>query len=262
MTEMRFRCDNLNSLKTTVMKEPKLSWLTGFLKSSVGRKFVMAITGLFLCFFLVVHLAGNLLLYVPGGHAYVEYAEKLHSNEEFLIIAEILLFGAFFLHIVLAFVTVQENWLARKKSYRVVASKRDDRALGLAVAPDYTMMITGLIGLLFLCLHISDFKLEIGWNELIEGKSSAQKASIILGSMLRTVVYVAGSWALGVHVSHGLQSSFQTIGFNHPKYTQGIRVISVLFGIIVAIGFSSFPIVAQVFPSLLDFPDVVATPGH
>lgn len=242
------------------MKEPKLSWLTSFLKSSVGRKFVMAITGLFLCFFLVVHLAGNLLLYVPGGQVYIDYAAKLHSNEEFLIIAEILLFSAFALHIALAFVTTFENRGARRKAYRAVESKRDGRSLPLALAPDYTMMVTGLVGLIFLVLHLSDFKLENGWEAILEGKSSAQKAGIILSDLIRFVIYSAGSIALGIHVSHGLQSACQTIGFNHPKYTQTLRIVSVIFGIVVAVGFSSFPIVAQFAPDLLKFPDVAVAP--
>jgi succinate dehydrogenase / fumarate reductase, cytochrome b subunit len=234
-----------------------LSWLTGFLKSSVGRKFVMAITGLFLCFFLVIHLSGNLLLYIPGGQVYVDYAEKLHSNEEFLILAEIFLFAAFALHIVLAFSTTKDNLNARKKSYRVVESKRKDRAWPIAFAPDYMMMITGLIGFAFLVVHIADFKLEWMWTDALAGKSSAQKVGIILGDSVRSVIYLAGSLALGYHVSHGLQSACQTIGFNHPKYNRGLKIISIAFGIIVAIGFSSFPIIAQLVPGMLDFPDIV-----
>lgn len=234
-----------------------MSWLTGFLKSSVGRKFVMAITGLFLCFFLLMHLAGNLLLYIPGGQAYVDYAHKLHSNEEFLIIAEILLFTAFVLHIILAFSTALENKAARKKSYRTVDSKRDDRSFPVAFSPDYTMMVTGLIGLFFLCWHISDFKLELTWAEALEGKNAAQKVGVILSDSLRSIIYIAGSLALGYHVSHGLQSACQTIGLNHPKYTGSLKKVSIAFGIIVAVGFSSFPIIAQTMPEFLEFPDSV-----
>lgn len=237
-----------------------MSWLTGFLKSSVGRKFVMAITGLFLCFFLVIHLSGNLLLYIPGGQVYVDYAEKLHSNEEFLMLAEVFLFSAFALHILLAFSTTRENFNARKKSYRTVESKRDGRIWPISYAPDYTMMITGLIGFAFLVVHIADFKLEWMWTDVLADKSSAQKVGIILGDTVRSVIYLAGSLALGYHVSHGLQSACQTIGFNHPKYNRGLKIISITFGLIVAIGFSSFPILAQ-FPSLapgaMEFPDVV-----
>lgn len=220
-----------------------MSWLTGFLKSSVGRKFVMAVTGLFLCFFLVVHLAGNLLLYV-GGEAYNEYAHKLHSNEELLIIAEVLLFGAFALHIVMAFSTSFENFSARRTGYRMSQSKRDGRTLPKTISADYTMMLTGLIGLLFLTLHISDFKMELNWSEIIADQSPAEKAATILSTApWRMAIYLLGTVALGFHVSHGLASACQTIGFNHPKYTPTVTWISRLFGLIVAIGFGSFPIV-------------------
>jgi succinate dehydrogenase / fumarate reductase cytochrome b subunit len=231
------------------LKEPKLNWLTGFLKSSVGRKFVMAFTGLFLCFFLVVHLAGNLMLYV-GGEAYNNYAEKLHSNEEFLVIAEVLLFSAFALHIALAWATTWENYCARKKSYKLVETKRDDRSMSLTSSADYTMMITGMIGLFFLAVHISDFKLEFGWEVLLEGQSPAQKVGIILTNGTRALIYILGSIAFGIHVSHGLASACQTIGFNHPKYTPTINVISIIFGWIVALGFGSFPIIANLYPDL------------
>lgn len=231
------------------LKEPKLSWLTGFLKSSVGRKFVMAITGLFLCFFLVVHLAGNLLLYV-GPEAYENYAHKLHSNEELLMIAETLLFGAFGLHILLAFSTARDNFSGRSKGYRSVESKRDNRALPLSFAPDYTMMITGLVGLLFLCFHVADFKFEAGWEAALEGKTEFYKVGVIVAHQSRVILYILGSVALGIHVSHGLASACQTIGLNHPKYTPTIHVLSKLFGIVVALGFSSFPIAVHLYPQI------------
>ena len=244
------------------MKEPKLSWLTAFLKSSVGRKFVMAITGLFLCFFLVVHLSGNLLLYV-GGEAYDNYAHNLHSNEELLIIAEVLLFSAFALHIVLAFSTTWDNYRTRNKGYRTTETKREGRALPLFLSPDYTMMWTGLIGLMFLCVHISDFKIEYGWSPLLDELTPAQKAAVVVSTTSRLVIYVAGAIAFGIHVTHGLQSACQTIGFNHPKYTPTVEVISKIFGLVVAVGFSSFPIVAQMYPQVFEFAKSAATAtGH
>ncbi len=216
----------------------------------------MAFTGLFLCFFLVVHLAGNLMLYI-GGEAYNNYAHKLHSNEEFLLIAEVLLFSAFALHIALAFTTTLENFRARKKSYKLVETKRDDRTMPLSASTDYTMMITGMIGLFFLVWHISDFKLEFGWEALLEGQNPAQKVGVILANWSRVLIYTLGSVAFGIHVSHGLASACQTIGFNHPKYTPAINVISKVFGVIVAVGFSSFPILANMYPDLLNFSGVV-----
>ncbi|MBL8850255.1 MAG: succinate dehydrogenase, partial [Planctomycetaceae bacterium] len=81
-----------------------MSWLTAALKSSVGKKCIMGGTGLFLCFFLVIHLAGNLLLYV-GAESYNAYAHSLHANPALIIVAEVILYGMFAAHIYLAITT-------------------------------------------------------------------------------------------------------------------------------------------------------------
>ncbi len=225
-----------------------MNWLKAFLTSSVGRKFLMGITGLFLCFFLVVHLSGNLLLYV-GAEAYNDYAHKLHSNEELLMIAETLLFGAFAVHIYLAFVLTIENKKARSKSYALKETKIEGRSIRAALSPDNTMFITGFIALLFLIVHIYDFKLD-GWN--LGEENPAGKAMFVVSHFSRLVIYLLGCVALGYHVSHGLGSGFQSIGFNHPKYTPFIQIVSKLFGIVVAIGFGSFPIMGQLMSSWKD----------
>lgn len=223
-----------------------MHWLKAFLTSSVGRKFVVGLTGLFLCFFLVVHLAGNLLLYV-GVDAYNEYAHKLHSNEELLIIAETLLFAALIGHILIAAGLTFTNWRnARNKSYRTFDSKREDRTTPMSFAPDQTMMLTGLFVLIFLICHLSDFKFGLGWENLGESYSPAQKALLVLENTWRQGIYLVGVLFLGYHVSHGLQSAFQSLGLNHPKYMPTIRRLSVLFGLVVAIGFGSFPIAGLV----------------
>jgi succinate dehydrogenase / fumarate reductase cytochrome b subunit len=101
-----------------------LNWLIKALSSSIGKKFVMALTGLLLCGFLVVHLAGNLLLYA-GPSAYNGYAHKLHSQEWLIKIAEgglVVLFGT---HILLALRTAAENRRSRRNSYQAKVSKLD-----------------------------------------------------------------------------------------------------------------------------------------
>lgn len=221
-----------------------MSWLTAALKSSVGRKFVMGLTGLFLCFFLVVHLAGNLLLYV-GQETYDEYAHKLHSNQELLLIAEVLLFGALLAHILLAISLTGSNFSARSTGYAVKKTKVEGRALNIAgwISPDNTMVISGLVILLFLIVHLGDFKFEAWWGSALEGKQPYEVAQVILADMTRMVIYLIGSVVLGVHVSHGLASAFQSLGLNHPKYTPCIKIASRIFGIVVALGFGTLPII-------------------
>ncbi|WP_437224041.1 succinate dehydrogenase cytochrome b subunit [Planctomicrobium sp. SH661] len=223
-----------------------MNWLKAFLFSSVGKKYLMGATGLFLCFFLVVHLVGNLLLYV-GEETYNEYAHKLHDNPEFLILAEVLLYTAFALHIGYGIWLQFQNRDARVNRYAMQQSKRRDRVLAESVpTPDKTMFITGLVILCFLAVHLSDFKFEIGWRSALEGHEPFAKARIIVSNLVRGSIYLIGSLFLGYHVSHGLQSSLQSLGWNHPKYTPTVRCVSWLFGLVVAIGFGSFPVVAWI----------------
>ncbi|MEZ5942825.1 MAG: succinate dehydrogenase cytochrome b subunit [Planctomycetaceae bacterium] len=229
-----------------------MSWLTAALKSSVGRKFLMGLTGLFLCLFLVVHLAGNLMLYV-GPETYDEYAHKLHSNAELLVIAEVALFAAFVVHIALAISLTQTNNAAREQEYAVKQTKVPGRTLNLlGMTPDNTMVITGLVVFLFLIVHLSDFKFEWAWGDQLDGLEPYAKAKFILADAGRVLIYVVGTIVLGVHVAHGLASAFQSIGFNHPKYTPTIKSASRVFGLVVALGFGSIPLV---FPNLVQIED-------
>jgi len=226
-----------------------LSWLMNALSSSVGRKFVMGLTGLFLCLFLVIHLGGNLLLYV-GPDAYNEYATALHDQKALLLISQILLYAAFLIHIYLSFTLSSTNIAARFTSYRTRTSKRDNRMIASIVAPEAWMFRSGAIVLLFLIIHVNDFKFEIGWDfrEALslgsaEEASRYDRAGVILRDFGRAIIYTLGSIVLGVHVSHGLQSAFQSLGVNHPKYNGCLKWSSVTFGWIVAVGFASFPVI-------------------
>lgn len=223
--------------------ELPLAWLVAALKSSVGRKFVMGLTGLFLCFFLVVHLSGNLLLYV-GPEVYDDYAHKLHGVfGEFLLISQVLLYLAFALHIWLAITLTISNRAARASGYAMKQSKVEGRVLQPGGwTPDNTMMITGLVVFAFLAVHLGDFKFETWWGEDLEKMEPFAKAVVILAEPSRWIIYGLGSIVLGIHVSHGLASAFQSLGLNHPKYTPTVRFASVIFGIIVALGFGTLPL--------------------
>ena len=217
-----------------------MSWLTAALNSSVGKKCVMGGTGLFLCFFLVIHLAGNLLLYA-GAESYNHYADALHSNVPFLIVAEGLLYTAFVLHIYLAISTNRSNHAARGRGYAQKQTKREDRTVNVfGWTPDTTMFVTGAIVLAFIIIHLNDFRFPVIGRSLTAEMSPFDKAAFLMGSSIRGAVYIGGCLVLGVHVSHGLQSAFQSLGLNHPKYTPLIKYASWVFAFIVAIGFSSF----------------------
>lgn len=219
-------------------------WLTKAFSSSIGKKIVMAITGLALCGFLVVHLGGNLLLYV-GAEKYNNYAHALHAQDILLKVAEIGLLVLFLGHLWMALTTALENNAARPIDYAVRQSKRDEGPF--AKPASAVMMVTGVVVLAFLALHLMDFRFPMRHRSEIADLQPYEKALVFLRDPLSSLVYVVGSLVLGYHVLHGFQSAFQTLGINHPKYTPAIKFLSVVFAVIVAAGFASFPVWAWAF---------------
>lgn len=216
-----------------------MNWLKRAILSSVGKKVLMAATGLLLCGFLVVHLAGNLLLY-QSESIYNEYAHGIHAEKMAvpLVIAEVGLLVLFVIHLGLAWRLTRENQEARPVEYAMAQSKRDH---GTAAYPPSTVMgITGLIVLLFILLHLIDFKFE--WRIDVHNKDPFTKAMLLLQNPITCIVYVVGSIVLGYHLVHGVESAFQSLGLNHPKYQPLIRFVSVVFACVIGIGFASFPL--------------------
>jgi len=221
-------------------EELTLSWLTAALKSSVGKKCVMGATGLFLCFFLVVHLAGNLLLFV-GAESYNHYAHALHANPLVIRGAEFFLYAAFLAHIYLAITSSAENNAARGQEYAVKRTKRTDRRFNiLGWTPDTTMFVTGAVVLAFLILHLYDFSWVWLKSAEFQKLEPYDKAVYLMGDAARGVAYFIGVLFLGIHVGHGLQSAFQSLGWNHPLFRPLIKKLSVVFAFLVTIGFGSF----------------------
>jgi len=219
-------------------------WIMTLLSSSIGQKFVMGITGLLLCGFLVVHLAGNLLVYV-GADAYNKYAKELHSMM-LLPVAETGLFLLLFAHIALAFKLTSDNRKARHISYHEKQSKIEEPPSIFGRTPmgrtSSWMFISGSIILIFLIMHMIDMKLHL--NPTVDYKDQSPFGIIVqvLGSGLSAPIYIVGTIVLGFHLSHGFWSAFQSLGLNHPKYTPLIKKLAILFAIVIAAGFVSLPL--------------------
>lgn len=227
-----------------------MNWLKRAVASSIGKKALMAITGLLLCGFLVVHLAGNLLLYTSDpteNSAYNEYAHGIHAPKmaPLLLLAEVGLLVLFVVHLGLAWRLTRENESARPIGYAMKQSKMQP---GMMAYPASTVMgITGLIILLFIILHLIDFKFELRPEPSLDlkGLNPFEKAVRLLQNPISCLTYIVGSIVLGYHLVHGFQSAFQSLGLNHPKYTPIIKCVSVVFGIAIGVGFASFPIWAM-----------------
>jgi succinate dehydrogenase / fumarate reductase cytochrome b subunit len=205
-----------------------------FLKSSIGKKVVMSLTGLFLCLFLLEHLIGNLLLFAnDGGAKYEAYSAFLVSNPVIRAV-EILLFASLFAHALSGVVVWFQNRRSRPQSYAVY---RLDENTELA---SRITMLSGSVIFFFLVVHLSSFfwplriaGSEHGAYELVRQKFSNPWFSIF---------YVAALILIAYHLKHGFQSAFQTLGLRGKKYDGLLNSIAFIFWFLVPLGFASIPV--------------------
>ncbi|MCR9198672.1 MAG: succinate dehydrogenase cytochrome b subunit [Planctomycetaceae bacterium] len=211
--------------------------------TSVGQKILMAITGLSLVGFLVVHLGGNFNLFA-GEAAFNGYAEKLHSLGPLLAIAETKLFAIFALHLGLALSTRAMSARARKSGYEKTESKQSGFLIPNGGAANM-MFITGLILGGYVVLHVLDMKINI-WK-FDAGESKYALVRMVLRDPLHWGVYLVALIALGIHLSHGISSAFQTLGISHPRWNKILRFLSVALAWLIAGGFMSLLVWAYAF---------------
>lgn len=210
--------------------------------TSVAHKIIVGLSGLLLCGFLVAHLAGNFLIYLPadGYKAYNDYAHGLHSLSVLPVI-EIGLLAVFLGHVVYAFVTWSRNRGARPQKYAVQRSKRG----ATGVSAQNVMQWSGIVVLAFILLHLVDMRFGLRFPER-PGVTPAERALAVLHDPLSASVYFVGSLLLGYHLFHGFQSAFQSLGFASERMLKKLRVVGILFAALVAVGFASFPFWANV----------------
>ena len=214
--------------------------LSTYLHSSVFKKQVVAITGLLLVAFVIGHLCGNCIIYL-GPAAFNHYAETLHAVPELLWIVRITLVTALIVHVYFTILVTLENRAAGGGNRYAVAATH-----GATNMAKKFMILSGAMVFFFLILHLSDFTIsdKTGPATALKGQEYAIYG-LLWNSFLnpvRVLVYLAAVWCVGMHLTHGIQSLFQTIGFFHERYTPGIRKASVVIGILVATGFSLIPL--------------------
>jgi len=204
--------------------------------SSLGRKYIMALTGLFLIAFLVEHLYGNLLLYAnDGGKAFIDYSHDMVHNL-LIRIVEIVLFAAMVIHVIQALMLTIQNRKARPVKYEV---NRTDKTSSWY---SRNMGLTGSIILFFLVVHLNTFFVSYRIAGLAENENIAWKVKDAFTSPWYSLLYVVAVLILGFHINHGFQSAFQSLGFNDKKYAPILKKSATAIAILLTLGFMSFPI--------------------
>ena len=210
------------------------SAMNHYCKSSIGRKQLIAVTGLLLCGFLVGHLTGNFLLLV-GPDAFNIYAHKLASLGVMLYVIEAGLAALFLGHLGLAIKLNMENMKAKGKYQQKTRTGR-----GTTIASQ-TMPITGLVLFVFLILHLCSIKFGSHYETTVDG--------VLMRDLYRTTLeyfrstgatawYVFAMICAAVHTSHGFASAFQTMGWNHGKYFKNVKRLGLIYAILVGGGFA------------------------
>jgi succinate dehydrogenase / fumarate reductase, cytochrome b subunit len=215
-----------------------------FYRSAVGKKYVMAITGIMLMGFVFAHMVGNLKMYF-GPEDFNHYGEFLREilvpilpRTVFLWLLRFGLIAAFALHIHAAYSLTRMNHAAREMKYQ---SKRDYIAANFA---SRSMRWTGIIVALFLVWHLFDLSWTGTGFHYVRGLAYENVANS-LGRPLVAIFYVVANLALGIHLFHGSWSLFQSMGWNNPKFNSWRRNFAAAFAAIIVIGNCSFPIAVQ-----------------
>ncbi len=235
-----------------------MSWVKDSLTSSVGRKIVMGLTGIFLITFLMAHLAGNIpLLFADGGEAFNNYAHFMKHNK-LIMLSEVILFGGFIIHIYQGIYLYRANSAARKQKYAVPHKNSKVSTASKIMGP------LGMIILIFLIMHLWDFfafkygvrgplvdaKLPDG-SPLLDADGNAIPdlfVKVIVQfqeSIYSVVFYPIAMAAVSWHLIHGFQSAFQSMGWRHKKYTPVIKSVGLVYAILIPFAFGIIPVLIK-----------------
>lgn len=223
--------------------------MSNMFTSSIGKKFIMSLAGLFLLAFLVVHLGINLALVFNDTTETFNRAATFMGTNKVIMIMEILLFLGFMLHMIYGMILQIQNLLARPVRYKKSNHSQT------SYFSKY-MLHTALIITIFLVMHLLDFWVKNKFlGEVSEISYADGKAFHDLGSLVIqrfqigwvVIVYIVLLIGLGFHLHHGFQSAFQTLGLEHTSYFRVVKGIGIFYTVVVTIGFISIPLVIYFF---------------
>lgn len=213
------------------------------LTSSVGRKYVMALTGLFLIIFLLVHAYVNLNVLFTNGEENFNRAANFMSTNLLVRIAEFGLFAGFIVHIYQGYLLANQNRARRSTKYAIDAPAQTSTWYSRSMA------LLGTLILLFLIVHIANFWVpsrfggleEVAYDRL-QTHNLYKKMDEVFSNIWLVGLYVAGCISLAWHLLHGFQSAFQTMGWKHRKYAGAIESVGVVISILLPLIFALMPI--------------------
>ena len=216
---------------------------SALIKSSLAKKYWMSATGLFLCLFLIGHLAGNLQFLLPAEEALLtfnKYAKFMTTNPFVKVLSYLTYFSILF-HAVDGILLVMQNKRARPVQYAYnkpnVNSTWASRNMGLL----------GAVVLFFIIVHMRSFWYEMHFGSIALDVNGNKDLYTITAAAFQelwyVVMYVLCMIAIAFHLSHGFASAFQSIGANHAKYSPIIKKVGAAFGILIPLAFAIIPIV-------------------
>ena len=225
--------------------------MSNFLTTSIGRKFLMSISGLFLMLFLIVHLTANLLLiFDDSGDLFNQGANFMATNPVIKIMEPILALG-FVVHIIWSFFISLQNMKARPIGYSKLSNSKS------SAWASRNMLVLGSLILVFLVLHIMDFYWKIRYSGdpsltpvNVSGTEMENTYALVAGlfktNLLYCIIYMVGAALLGFHLGHGFWSSFQTIGMANKIWLKRLQFVGQIYAIIIAVGFAIIPLYFQI----------------
>lgn len=220
-----------------------MSWVTKTLSSTLGRKLIMALTGLFLILFLTGHVSGNMLLFKgDGGEAFNIYAKFMTTNPAVKILSY-LTYISVIGHVIYSIMLTSKNKSARPIGYA------ESKASTNSTMASRNMGVLGTIILIFLVVHLQGFWYQMHWGDLpvveYDGETYKDLFSIVTFAFQNELIvagYVIAMGFLAFHLSHGFASAFQTLGLNHVKYSPAIAAVGKIYAVVVPILFALMPL--------------------
>lgn len=209
--------------------------MAGLTQSTIGRKFLMALSAMFLLVFLLIHLSVNLLS-IFSEDAFNTASHFMGYNPLIQFVMQPVLVAGVIFHFVMGFVLEIKNKNARPVKYAVVNNS------GNSSWSSRNMIISGAVILAFLGLHMYDFWMHEMNYKYVEALSINEtryweELHAKFADLWRVIFYAVSFVLLGLHLSHGFQSSFQSIGARHPKYLKCVNTLGTWYSILIPLGF-------------------------